>query len=170
MKNTRFLLKSTGFTLIELLVVVLIIGILSAVALPQYTKAVEKSRMAEAHTMIKNFLDGYEILCLQEGRGPDENCGSMNSVSDNTLTQMDIELPGTITACSGGYCFDTKDWHYFYEGVRFGADRIKNGRTAYKLYVMLPKSTKWPLVCSNGTEQMCNSLCGSASCNIQYYR
>lgn len=49
-----------GFTLIEMLVVVLIVGILAAIALPQYEAAIEKSRVSEALVVMKALSDAEQ--------------------------------------------------------------------------------------------------------------
>ena len=73
--------SKSGFTLIELLVVVLIIGILSAVALPQYSTAVEKSRATEALALMNAVAGAAERYYFQKDAWP------------TAFSQLDIEVP-----------------------------------------------------------------------------
>ena len=103
MKNTSNC--NRGFTLIELLVVVLIIGILASIALPQYQRAVEESRITEAVTNLKAIRRAIDLAMM-----------SM-PVSEINKESLDVDLPS----------WDNENWEYSMWGTVAFACRKRPG-------------------------------------------
>ena len=75
------MLKKKGFTLIEVLIVILIIAILAAIALPQYERAVNRTRLTEAFLMGRFFRDAQRMYFMRTGRYAD------------TYEELGIDMP-----------------------------------------------------------------------------
>lgn len=142
-------MKNRAFTLIELLVVVLIIGILSAIALPQYRKAVEKARAAEGLLKLRTVGEAMERYYLANGNYP----------SMNDLNSLDVSVP------------NNNDWTVSWDHGYVTMTHIR--QPAYGL-VYVPKyissSDKGKMGCDvrntqdlTFSSQICANICGVKS-------
>ena len=86
----------SGFTLIELLVVVLIIGILAAVALPQYQKAVWKSHAVEAQMNLNKLVQAFALYDLANGKTPVTEGQVHGLANKEQLAVLDLDFPDEV--------------------------------------------------------------------------
>ena len=160
-----------AFTLIELLVVVLIIGILAAIAVPQYNKVVEKVRLSEALIIMENVKKGVEFWLLDNGGFPDKTVELLGETTGGPAQRLDIDIeavyscpPGAGDGCVSpyfvydSYCRPTK--------CNIIAERYHDNysNVSYKLLMRkIPSAEGWQSYCQGFTtkgKDLCNSLSG----------
>ena len=166
-----------GFTLIELLVVVLIIGLLAAIALPQYKLAVEKSRSSEPLFLLNSLQKAINLYLLQNGY-TGNTVELMGAIDENNpitgILDIDVESVLTCDQDGGDKC-RSKDFEYDAWCSKDGncyarARRKQNGEYSnpeqYRLYMRISTSDYiWEKGCFPNaaypyTQKLCKGLQG----------
>ena len=154
-----------GFTLIEMLVVVLVIGTLVSIALPQYDKAVARSRAAEIWSILPTLRSAAEEYCLANGTDrPDP---------ENLSVSFPAHMKTTVLSCAN--CSSFRSRSGYVSGILLlGKDRTISDAMANPNssdYVLLSLYQTGERVC-NGSEENCKTIgftkgdryCDSSGC------
>ncbi len=153
-----------GFTLIELLVVVLIIGVLTAAAMPAYQKAVERSRMVEAVNLLDSIAQAQERRYMNVNRYSLDFRGlgvAPKGASGPTFCTKGAVSAGSSACGTGNGFLMSLTGTSVPEGIGY-AERVAPGEVRYA-YTLSRKYDVSGTTCSGTNENgraLCADFCG----------
>ena len=125
-----------GFTLLELIVVIIIIGILATLGFAQYTKVIEKGRMAEARRILgairsaeesyKQEYDTYSDTFANIAVTAPTACSASHYFTYNVTS-----LAGNATRCTSGGKTPSATWGGYVVSVGFANGTLYGNLSGY---------------------------------------
>ena len=119
------MIKQKGFTLIELMVVVAIIGVLSAIAIPQYQNYVARAQVAEGFSLVASGKMAVAEYYNENGTFPKDNAaarlGAANTIIGKYVGSVTVDT-GKLTVA-----FNTTTAHDSLQGKNFVLTPKDNG-------------------------------------------
>ena len=140
----------------ELLIVVIIIGVLTSIGVPQYRKALDRAKAAEAMEMLPALFEARERWALQ-CRLMGGNCTQV------TMEKLDIEAASGTCAqtCSGDDSWQTNNFCYHLANGAVGNQACVSATPCWGESRNLPSATIWyrgDKFSCNGNEDACDIL------------